>query len=236
MTHGFVHGALKGGVVYGGTTPKPVNLLAKAPIPNHGSVRRPWCRVGPVRAQLELVRPSPASWNSSAPSHHGPARELVRMRACFKPRPKTSSFSLNLCLRARSLAGAVCIPQIVPSQSIELAQNKTVDGPQLRASATRVSIVIALPEESPPPGEFSSNRSRTEPRTRDARLNGTLPFPRSPARHRDGKNPSPLSSSSSVRHHPLTQDSHLPLPCRTWVGLPPAPTCGTLPECGDSIT
>ena len=53
----------------------------------------------------------------------------------------------------------------------------------------RVSIIIALPKESPPPGEFSFDHSRTEPRTREARAGGTLPSPCSLAHHRDGCKP-----------------------------------------------
>lgn len=113
---------------------------------------------------------------------------------------------------ARSLDGAVCIPQIGPVQSIEVARNRTLDGPRRRISTLRVSIVISLPEEKHPPGRFSSGRNRIEPRAGGGRAE----LSSFPAHHRNRMKPVvAFVVAMCDRHHPLSRDTAIPLPCRT---------------------
>lgn len=126
----------------------------------------------------------------------------------------------NLVLRFEPLpralqdAAAVCIPQIGLAQSIELARCRTCDGRSRRVHTRRLSIVIALPRESPPPGGFSLDRFGTRPWTarwrRDLALlhmtRGT-PSRRVNTRHR-------FRRRSRARHHPSARDTSIPLPCR----------------------
>jgi hypothetical protein len=123
--------------------------------------------------------------------------------------------------RAHPECGGRLYSQIGLAQSIELARCRTCDGRSRRVHTRRLSIVIALPRESPPPGGFSLDRFGTRPWT--ARWRRDLRPPPHDSRHtiETGQNPSPLSSSLScpappvsTRHlHPTAlQDERPPSP------------------------
>jgi hypothetical protein len=134
---------------------------------------------------------------------------------------------------ARAGIGRGTCFQVAPPQSIAVALAQPVDGPAGALRTRRVPIVRPPPQNILPPGKVFCSRITS---VQEIGVNGLPQCGFSSRRHviETGKIPVTAfvvaSPCGVCPAPPVSTRTATPLPCSVVAGLPPSPTCGTLPD------